>query len=137
MSKDIKLQRVVFDYNKLAEAIVKAEQEARAKENKIDDTSYFLKVLLVSSFVLVTAILWMFFGVSLYMALTGKLQPANIVETISLWVMVGLSFVYSITASFLTYKISKIKDKNYLISYFGAISGLLALIVSVLAFIKG
>ena len=137
MSKDIKPQRVAFDYNKLAKAIVKAEQKVKAEENKIDDTSYFLKVLLVSSFVLVTAILWMFFGVSLYMALTGKLQPANIVETISLWVMVGLSFVYSITASFLTCKISKIKDKNYLISYFGAISGLLALIVSVLAFIKG
>ena len=137
MAKFVKEQKVKFDYDKLADAIVKAQTKANAEENKIDDTSYFLKVLLVSSFVLVTAILWMFFGVSLYMALTGKLQPANLVEIISLWVMVGVSFVYSITASFLTYKISKIKDKNYLISYFGAISGLLALIVSVLAFIKG
>ena len=137
MAKFVKEQKVKFDYDKLAEAIVKAEQKVKEEENKIDDTSYFLKVLLVSSFVLVTVVLWMFFGVSLYMALTGKLQPANVVETISLWVMISISFVYSITSLFLTYKISKINDKNYLISYFGAISGLLALIVSVLAFIRG
>ena len=137
MSKDIKPQRVAFDYNKLAKAIVKAEQEARAEENKIDDTAYFLKMLLVITFGLISLFIWVLFGTILYLLITGGILAENFFESILMWILVLVSLVYAIASSVFTYKVSKIKDKIYLISYFGAITGLIALIVSALAYIKG
>lgn len=137
MSKDIKPQRVAFDYNKLAEAIVKAEQKVKVEENKIDDTAYFLKMLLIITFGLISLFIWVLFGTILYLVITGGIIAENFFESISMWTLVLASLVYAIASSVLTYKVSKIKDKIYLISYFGAITGLIALIVSALAYIKG
>ena len=83
MSKDIKPQRVAFDYNKLAEAIVKAEQKVKAEENRIDDTSHFLKVLLVISFLGISVFLWIFFISSIYVRYIGEIMPRNILENIA------------------------------------------------------
>ncbi len=136
MSKDIKPQRVVFDYNKLAEAIVRAEQKVKSEENKIDDTSYFLKVLLVVSFVGVSAFLWIFFISSIYVRYIGEIMPQNVLENIAYMGIVVVSLGYAVVTSVLTYKIWKITDRSYLINYFAAITGLLALVISLLDFFK-
>ena len=137
MARNTKSQRVVFDYDKLADAIVKAEQKVKAEENKIDSTSGVFKGILLITFGLIAVILLLFFTVGMIGIICGDILTREIPYVISYIALIVLFLTYGIAAAVFTKRISKIKDKSYLLNYFGAMTGLLALIVSLLSYLKG
>ena len=137
MSKNVKVQEVSFDYDKLAEAIVKAEQKAKVEENKIDSASGVFKGILLITFGLIAAILLLFFAVGAIGIICGDILTREFPYVISYIALIVLFLTYGIAAAVFTKRISKIKDKSYLLNYFGAMTGLLALIVSLLSYLKG
>ena len=137
MAKNTKSQRVVFDYDKLAEAIVKAEQKVKAEENKIDSTAGVFRGILLITFGLIAGILLLFFAVGMIGIIYGDILTREISYVISYIALIVLFLTYGIAAAVFTKRISQIKDKSYLLNYFGAMTGLFALIVSLLSYLKG
>lgn len=136
MAKITRPQRVILDYDKLADAIVKAEQKAKEEENKIDSTSGVFKGILVITFGLVAAILIVFFIVGVYGLFSQNILSREVTYIVAYIALLILFFVYGIAAAVFTKRICAINDKSYLLNYFGAITGLIALIVALLSYIK-
>ncbi len=137
MSNLKKNQQVSFDYDKLAEAIVKAENKVRKEENKIDNPAWFLRLILILTFASIALFFILCFIAFVWLIFTGEISPKNIIEIIARCILGCITFSYAIFAIILTWDISKIKDKSYLLNYFGAITGLLALVISIITFLRG
>lgn len=120
---------VEIDYNKLAESIVKAQAIADENEAKKDDTSYFLKLILCISFVIVAVFLVLIAGYGVFQ-LIARWSLSRIFERIVQICICVISLVYMVFAVKMIVDIKKIRDRSYLAAFFSAIVSLTALIVA-------
>ena len=151
MSRDWKCDRnepplnvqVEIDYDKLAEAMVRAQEKYSAQYSV---TREWMKTLIVP----------IFWGIAILVGLFGVafvLQGGNFFvevsqESVDGWLTEvckgGISFViglFFVAVAFVTgasaKEIDKEKDKNYVVAVFSGIVSLVALIVSLIALIQG
>ena len=153
-----------IDYDKLAEAIVKAQNFATIQENDCKDEESFLdkaidgkipkgkffsqtlskimqiffSVLAIASILFVLYFGWMVIN---YLHSVSWNGFENITENIFFASLLGLLIIFDIVFVFFTVKIAneigEEQDKNYIISAFSSVVSLVALIVALVALFKG
>lgn len=160
-----------IDYDKLAEAIVKAQKQAEEEQykeetkTKITIKDYIKAIGLIlknksdtkgnltaSIFVLLISMTFRFIAFTGFsFALTGVIVAIKCilhgidVGNIALWVIsaIGLIilsvfiFLYSVIIWGASNEVEKEKDKNYIVSVFSGIVSFAALIIAVIALVKG
>lgn len=160
-----------IDYDKLAEAIVKAQKNADEEQcNEENKTKITLKDymkaiglilrnkgntqgnLTVSIFVLLISMTFRFIAFTGFsFALTGVIVAIkcilhgidvgnitlSILFAIGLIVLSVIVFLYSVIIWGASHEVEKEKDKNYIVSVFSGIVSFAALIISVIALVKG
>ena len=119
---------VNLDYDKLAAAILNAQKKASEEEFEKDNTAFFSKTLLQFSFGAVGVLLVLFVGYSVYM-LFSSIHPAT--QIIAIVVLCFMALVYAICSFGMIKSIGRIKDRNYLVSFFSSLVALTALIVAI------
>jgi len=119
---------VNLDYDKLAAALVKAQREAAEVEFEKDNTAYLSKTLLQYAFAAVGVLLMVFVGSGVYMLCTNTYQ---IVYVILIIVLCLLALIYAFCAFGMIKSVGRIKDRNYLVSFFSFLVALTALIVAI------
>ena len=117
-----------LDYDKLAEAIVKAQRKASEQEIEKDNTVFFSKTILQTAFFSIGAMLLIFFGYGVYMLFTSAQSALQIGLQIVLCIMV---LIYAVGSFGMIRSIGRIKDRNYLFGFFSALVALTALIVTI------
>ncbi len=119
---------VNLDYDKLAAAIVNAQKKASEEEFEKDNTAYFSKLVLQIAFSMIGFLLLTFVAYGVYMLITNSYPVIQIVFRVVLCLMV---IIYAIWDFEMVKSIGKIKDRNYLVSYFSSMVALTALIVAI------
>ena len=119
---------VNLDYDKLAAAIVNAQKKASEEEFEKDNTAYFSKLVLQTAFFMIGLLLLAFVAYGVYMLITNTYPVIQIVFRVVLWLMV---IIYAIWNFVMVSSIGKIRDRNYLVSYFSSMVALTALIVAI------
>lgn len=119
---------VNLDYDKLAAAIVNAQKKASEEEFEKDNTAYFSKLVLQIAFFMIGLLLLAFVAYGVYMLITNTYPVIQIVFRVVLWLMV---IIYAIWNFVMVSSIGKIRDRNYLVSYFSSMVALTALIVAI------
>ena len=119
---------VNLDYDKLAAAIVNAQKKASEEEFEKDNTAYFSKLVLQIAFSMIGLLLLAFVAYGVYMLITNTYPVIQIVFRVVLWLMV---IIYAIWNFVMVSSIGKIRDRNYLVSYFSSMVALTALIVAI------
>ena len=152
------------DYDKLAEAIVKAQNALTIQENDCEDEESFLdkaidgkipkgkffsqtlsKIMQGFFYVLavVSVLFVLYFGwmVIYYLHAVSWDGFENISENIFFIALLGLLIIFDVVFVFFTVKIAneigEEQDKNYIISAFSSVVSLVALIVALVALFKG
>lgn len=136
-----------IDYDKLAEAIVKAQEKSTNDQMSSPCTSTTFSIMISHSFrtlaivAFPTAIL---FGIWLSFIIVNKLLVVGIVKYIaygvSLIVSVLVSYVLGLFAALFWKSAKEIKvekDKYYIISVFSGLVSFAALVVALVALLKG
>ncbi len=119
---------VNLDYDKLAAAIVNAQKKASEEEFEKDNTAYFSKLVLQIAFSMIGFLLLAFVAYGVYLLITNSYPVIQIVFRVVLCLMV---IIYVIWDFEMVKSIGKIKDRNYLVSYFSSMVALTALIVAI------
>lgn len=136
-----------IDYDKLAEAIVKAQ----GKANENDDTVHFTKgtfAILTGALMKLIAVLGCF--VVLFVLVYGTLYAinylewsgtTNIISNIATCAFIFVICLATVALAVMLFKSSKEmeenKDQHFIIAVFSALSSLIALIISLVALFKG
>lgn len=117
-----------LDYDKFAAAIVKAQQAANEESFEKDNTAYFAKTLLQWAFSAVTIFLVVAFCCGFYMIFTES-------YSISHRILYGVVATMFLPCAYITFRMAKdigrIKDRNYMVSFFSALVAMTALIVAI------
>ena len=117
-----------LDYDKLAAAIVKAQQAANEELFEKDDTAYLTKGLLQWAFFAAATFFILAFCYGIYMVFTGS---DSLFQRILYVAMTTLFLPYAFIAFRMIKSIGKIKDRIYLISLFSALVAMSALIITI------
>lgn len=117
-----------LDYDKLAAAIVKAQQAANEELFEKDDTAYLTKGLLQWAFFAVGILLSVTSFYGAYMLFTESFSLFKCVFSI---VIIVAFFFYAYIAFRMIGSISKIKDRAYLVSLFSALVAMTAMIIAI------
>lgn len=135
-----------IDYDKLAEAMVKAQEKSQLQEENVNFTKGTFASLtsatlsLIGIIGLVFAIFSLVYGI--YYAATNlpwnndKEIVGNILACIFLTLIIAYISLLSIMFLKSSKEIEKSKDKNFVVSVFSALSGLIALVVAIIALFK-
>lgn len=122
---------IEINYEKLAEAIVKAEKKAQEEESTIDGAAKTLKGILVTFLGVAIA----FFALLLIGCIQHIVTKSGNTFNNTFLAIVSVAYIFSLIV-FLT-DIEKISDKEYLVGIFSALVSLSALAVSVVGLFRG
>ncbi|MBO5462744.1 MAG: hypothetical protein J6A49_05460 [Clostridia bacterium] len=168
---NIESVNVDIDYDKLAEAIVKAqnrvdeEQSYQENKTKITIKDYIKAIVLilrnksntqgnltVSIFAVLTSLTFKIIAITgFFLTIAGIYIAVNCilhgfdVGNITLWIIFGIVlivlsvivFLYSVIIWGASHEVEKEKDKNYIVSVFSGIVSFVALIIAIIALVKG
>ena len=134
-----------IDYDKLADAIVKANEEVeceRQKQSKILTSS--MALLLSVLFTLLSAVVGFFtYAISyLYIRLFTTINQSNLggVKIASLNILICIIILAMLVVTIImivsAVKIYREKDKNFIMSAFSGVVGFAALVVAIIAMLK-
>ena len=136
-----------IDYDKLAEAIVRAQEKARTGANQskkfisgMFSMSAFVILRLAASLGAIISLIIVLSCVEMFKVFTWtsfELISRNIIQIITQISLVLLSAFYSILLWKSAKEIETEKDRNYIISVFSGIVSFAALIVALVALFKG
>ena len=135
-----------FDYDKLAEAIVKATEESKKKEMEKKDSSATVMssfatgmfVLLGAAMIFVTVFI-VFISIELFKESSWQ-TAIQIAENILMALGMSIIFLFAAGLSVYSFKaagdVSVEKDRNYIVAVASSLTSLVALIVAMISLLK-
>lgn len=138
-------QIVEIDYDKLADAIVKANHKVEEEKQRQNTLDKGLTKLTMALFIIMGVICFLFAGCGV-VAIVKVFQTMNwkdIASVIAYFIAIAIFIVLFAYISLLGFTfiksakdVSKEKDRNYIIAIFSTIIGFVSLIVAIIAFMK-
>ena len=135
-----------IDYDKLAEAIVRANEEVESKKQKSSKVLTSSMAMLLSLLFAILGVVIGFFTVAIIYAYTQLFSTINQMnmecgEIVSLHVLICLlilAMVITVTIMMVSaVEIYREKDRNFIMNAFSGVVGFAALVVAVIALFKG
>lgn len=133
-----------IDYDKLAEAIVKAEIKQQESYSPSREWMKFILTPIFWGIVILSGLVSIAIFVLLFQNISDFPKDGSLIELTTWWLEICIKFAIAMFSSgvcifsvFMAKEIDEEKDRNYVASMFSNVVAIAALIVALVAFLKG